>query len=182
MLGIPGTQTFTSIAKGFIERVREVRVGAPMRLFQHGVATIDLETCFMSHLELCKTRMRALGYTPTVILICAGTNSSGTGESAVVPGYLDTYYKAMNAVWPQAKIFHLGPSVDPANPAPGGLPAQARPEAGLVSGYISSACNGYNRHYRNGRLLALDPDEIHPTPAALTAEGRAMADIYLAGP
>lgn len=174
----PATVTLGSIAKGFYDRMKELRPGVAIHVYQHAVSTIDLETIFLSYWPLVRARAIAAGKSPTVLLICAGTNSSGTGESAVVPGYLSAMYKAWQDRFPGLRICHLGPFVEETNAAPGGLPAQARPEAELVRGYISAACNGTTRHYRSGQAYPGDPDEIHLLPSSLTSAGRDFADDY----
>lgn len=177
----PTTVTLCSIAKGFYDRMKELRPSAPIHVFQHAVSTIDLETIFLSYWPLVRDRALAAGKTPTVLLICAGTNSSGTGESAVVPGYLDTMYRAWQARFPGLRIVHLGPYVEETNAAPGGLPAQARPEAELVRGYIAAACDGRTRHYLNGQSYTGHSDEIHLLASSYTTAGRDGCDDYYNG-
>lgn len=175
----PATLTTASVIKGYYERVKELRPGCTITAWNHSVATITMPVVLNSHWVLARNRMLTAGKVPTAILVCCGTNSSGTGESANAIGHARAFLqRAMNR-FPSARVAWLGPFVDEDNAAPGGLPAQARPEAGIVREAIRAACAEVGATFIDARDYAGDPDEIHLAAASLTAVGRDMADgIY----
>lgn len=180
---VPGNVTLSSIAGGFYTRIKELRPGITVDVYQHAVSTIDLETIFLSYWPLVRGRALTAGKTPTVLLICAGTNSSAVGESAVVPGYLSAMYRAWQTRFPGLRIVHLGPVVDETDPDPGEPPdaGQARPEAQIVRDAIAAACDGITRHYIDARDYTAHADGVHLASASYTEVGRDAADLYFNG-
>lgn len=177
----PATLTTASVIKGFYERVKELRPGCTITGWNHSVATIAMPVVLNAHWVLARNRMLAAGKVPTAILVLCGTNSSGTGESANAIGHARAFLQRALTRFPSARVCWLGPFVDENNAAPGGLPAQARPEAGIVREATRAACDGQIAHFLDARDYAGDPDQIHLAAASLTQVGRDMADAIYGG-
>lgn len=177
----PATVLLASVLKGFVEQTKILRPGCTISCWNHSVATISLETVLSSHWALARNRGLAASKPPTVVITLCGTNSSAAGQSAPVPGHFDAFVTRVQARFPTARILALGPFVDENNAAPGGLPAQARPEAGIVREAIRARCDGVTVHFFDARDYTGDPDEIHLLNTSYTEVGVDMANRYYNG-
>lgn len=103
-----------------------------INVWRVALATMPLQRIGGDFLNTALTRVRngpQAKKTPDLILVAGGTNNSGAGESAAVPGLLDQF-GAVQERLPDCSVIVYEPIVDPAHPTAN------RPEAHLTRAHI----------------------------------------------